>query len=202
VTLVWTSLALIAAIVTVLGTLALSLKLDVPPLKIGDREVSLTLGLKACPLCFYQRAFAFGTLGVLLVGLATKARRTGAVGVMAFPLAVAGCAVAGFHVWLEYKGELECPKGLADIGTAPQQALTALGILTLLLLIDSFRNASGGAYGFPTILSALILGGAFAVGCIYSVPPMAAAPKEAYEKPPDGCRPPYLDKKLEAAPPS
>jgi hypothetical protein len=202
VTLVWTSLALIAALVTVLGTLALSLNLNVPPVKIGDREVSLTKNLKACPLCYYQRTFAFATLGVLLIGLATKARRTGAVGVMALPLAVGGVAVAGFHVWLEHDGKLECPKGIADIGSAPQQSAVALGILTLLLLIDSFRNTSGGAYGFPTILSALILGGAFAVGCIYTVPPMAAPLKEAYEKPPDGCRPPNPYKEDKIAPES
>jgi hypothetical protein len=198
VSLAWTSLALIVALVASLGTVALSINLDVPPVKIGDREVALTKGLKACPLCFYQRTFVFGTLGVLLIGLATRARRTGAVGVMALPLAVAGCAIAGFHVWAEYDGKLECPKGIADIGTAPQQSAAALGLITLLLLIDSFRNTSGGAYGFPTILSALILGGAFAAGCIYTVPPMVTPPSEVYEKPPDGCRPPnpYKEDKI------
>jgi hypothetical protein len=190
----WTVLALIAALVTALGTLALSLELDLPPVNIADRQVNLTKGLKACPLCFYQRTFAFGALGVLLIGLLSGVRRTGAVGVLALPLAVGGVAVAGFHAWLEYDKKLECPLGIADIGTAPQQSLVALGILTLLLLIDSFRNTSGGWFGAPTVLLAVILGGASAFGCIKTVPQMVNPPKEAYEKPPDGCRPanPYL----------
>jgi disulfide bond formation protein DsbB len=199
----WTVLALFAALVASLGSAALSLKL--PPVTIGEQQVSLTRDLKACALCFYQRAFAFGTLGVLFIGLLTRARRTGVVGVMALPLAVAGVGVAGFHVYLEYTGVLECPKGLQEIGTAPQQSLAALGILTLLLLADSIRNTAGESYGVPTVLLALILGGGMAFACVTPpmVPPMPTPSKEAYENPPDGCRPanPYL-KKDEAQPTS
>jgi disulfide bond formation protein DsbB len=193
-TVAWTVLALIAALVTVAGTVALSLDVDLPPVNIGDRQVSLTKNLKACPLCFYQRTFAFGTLGVLLIGLLTRARRTGAVGVMALPLAIGGVSIAGFHAWLEYDKKLECPLGLADIGTAPQQALVALGIVALLLLIDSFRNSAGGSFGAPTVLLAIILGGAAAFGCIKTVPPLPAAPTQPYDaekQPLDMCRPPY-----------
>ena len=104
-----------------------------------------------------------------------------------------GCAlgVAGFHVYLELPQihVLECPKGLQEIGTAPQQSLVALSVLTLLLLIDALRNRSGGWFGFGTIFMALILGGAFAYGCTISTPPMVTPPREAYDKPPDGCRP-------------
>ena len=198
-TIAWTVLALIAALVASLGSAALSL--DLPPVTIGDQQVTLTRNLKACPLCFYQRTFAFGTLGVLFIGLLTKARRTGAIGVIALPLAIAGVGIAGWHAWLEYDGKLECPKGLLEIGTAPQQSLAALGILTLLLLADSVRNTAGESYGVPTVLMALILGGAMAFGCIKTMPPVATPPKEAYEKPPDGCRPanPYV--KEEQAPP-
>jgi disulfide bond formation protein DsbB len=35
----------------------------------GSLYLSLEMGLKACALCFYQRAFAFGLVGVLLTGL-------------------------------------------------------------------------------------------------------------------------------------
>ncbi len=187
VTLAWTWLALLAALVACLGSLALSLDL---PVKVGDQEINLGRNLKACPLCFYQRTFAFGAFGVLFIGLLTRARRTGAVGVMALPLAIGGVAVAGFHVWLEQAGKLECPKGLQEIGSAPQQSLAALGILTLLLLLDSFSNIRGGSFGVPTILLAIILGGAFAYGCKISTPPMKAPPAEEYNKPPDGCRVP------------
>lgn len=191
VTVAWTVLALIAALVASLGSLALSLDL---PVTISDQQINLGRNLKACPLCFYQRTFAFGALGVLLIGLMTRARRTGAVGVMALPLAIGGVAVAGFHVYLEYTGVLECPKGLQEIGTAPQQSLAALGVLTLLLLIDSLRNTSGGSFGVPTILLALILGGAFAYGCKISSPPFPKAPDKPYDaekQPLDTCRPPY-----------
>ncbi|HMF14475.1 MAG TPA: disulfide bond formation protein B [Gemmataceae bacterium] len=193
-TVAWTVLALIAALVASLGSVALSL--EPQTVTIGDQQVSLTKGLQACPLCFYQRSFAFGAFGVLLVGLFTRARRTGAIGVMALPLAIAGLGVAGWHVWLEYDGKLECPKGLQDIGTAPQQSLAALGILTLLLLFDSVRNTSGGWFGGATILLALILGGAFAYGSIKTIGTIPPPPKEAYEKPPTVCRPPnpYLPK--------
>ena len=34
----------------------------------GSLYLSLGLGLIACPLCFYQRTFAFAVLGVLILG--------------------------------------------------------------------------------------------------------------------------------------
>src|SRR5262245_8623293 len=49
----WTCLALLASLVGVAGTIYLS----------------LGLGLRACPLCFYQRVFIMGVAAVLAVGL-------------------------------------------------------------------------------------------------------------------------------------
>jgi hypothetical protein len=194
----WTCLALLAALVASLGSLALSLpdepKLDVPTVNIQGRDVALGKHLKACALCFYQRTFAFSAFGVLLIGLLTGARRTGAVGVIALPLAIAGLGVAGFHVWLERNGTLECPLGLADIGTSPQQSAVALGVLTLFLLFDVIRNSAGGNFGFGSILLALILGGAFAYGCIVSAPPLPperTSPYDPEKEPLDTCRRPY-----------
>src|SRR5262249_1535758 len=135
-----------------------------------------------------------GVFGVLAIGLLTGARRTGAIGVIALPLAIGALGIAGFHVYLEYKGILECPKGLLEIGTAPQQSIVALGILTLLLLLDSVRNSSGGTYGTTTILLALILGGAFAYASIETAPKPPKAPDKPYDEasqPLDTCRPPY-----------
>ena len=34
----------------------------------GSLYLSLGMGLKACPLCFYQRTFVMAALAVLLVG--------------------------------------------------------------------------------------------------------------------------------------
>jgi disulfide bond formation protein DsbB len=184
-------LALIAALVASAGSLLLSL--DIPPVKLGDQEIQLSRKLTACALCFYQRTFVFAALSVLLIGLFTRARRTGAIGVMALPLAVGGVAVAGFHVYLEYTKVLECPKGLLEIGTAPQQALAALAVLTLLLVIDSLRNMSGGSFGAFAFLLALILGGAMAYGCIESAPKLKPRdkPYDAETEPFNTCRPPY-----------
>src|SRR5688572_8973653 len=87
----------------------------------GSLYLSLGLGLVACPLCFYQRTFAFALVGLLGVGLLLPDRRPGRLCVLALPLAVGGLGVAAFHTYLAVSGTLECPLGIADIGTAPAQ---------------------------------------------------------------------------------
>lgn len=46
----------------------------------GSLLLSLVLGLKACPLCFYQRTFIMSLVGVLGIGLLTGAGRVHAWG--------------------------------------------------------------------------------------------------------------------------
>src|SRR5438128_11634203 len=82
---VWAGAALAVACAGLLGSLALS----------------WGLALKACPLCFYQRAFVMALVAVLGVGLLARAARPGRLGLLALPLAIAGLGVASFHVWLE-----------------------------------------------------------------------------------------------------
>src|SRR3979411_506515 len=79
---------------------------------IGSLALSLGLGLRACPLCFYQRTFAMRVAAVLAMGLLMRLRRTGGLSLLALPLALGGLGVALFHVSLEWNGTLECPKGL------------------------------------------------------------------------------------------
>lgn len=157
----------------------------------GSLHLSLGMGLIPCPLCFYQRSFVMGTTAVLLLGLLTGAKRLVCIAGLALPLAAAGAGVAGFHVYLEAAGKLECPAGVMDYGSAPQQSLAALGSLTMLLLLAtlSSRQASGGILG---VLLGLILGAGMAYGCVVSTPP---APKRTtpYEEPLKGCRPPYVE---------
>src|SRR5262245_58264254 len=78
----------------------------------GSVYLSVGMKLKACPLCFYQRAFVMGVAAVLIVGLLTDRRFHGMLNLLVLPLALAGLGVAGFHVYLEQTGRLECPKGL------------------------------------------------------------------------------------------
>src|SRR5437762_5605329 len=97
----WTWLAALVALVALAGSLYLS---------IG-------MGLKACPLCFYQRTFVMGVVAVLCLGLLLPGVRTSVLNVLALPLAVGGLAIAGWHTYLEAGGFLECPDGVFAIGS-------------------------------------------------------------------------------------
>src|SRR5688500_14959474 len=74
----------------------------------GSLYLSMGMKLKACPLCFYQRSFAMGVAAVLAMGLPTGRRQAGLL-TLVLPMIVAGLGVAGFHVYLEIAGKLECP---------------------------------------------------------------------------------------------
>jgi disulfide bond formation protein DsbB len=69
----------------------------------GSLWLSVGMGLKACPLCFYQRTFVMGVVAVLGIGLLTGQRHRGVLNLLALPLAVAGFGVAAFHVFLELR---------------------------------------------------------------------------------------------------
>jgi disulfide bond formation protein DsbB len=169
----------------------------------GSLYLSIGMGLVACPLCFYQRAFAMATCAVLAVGLLAGMGRTVPLSLLALPLAVAGLGVSGFHVYLEATDKLECPQGIHDIGgvknlgSAPQQALGALAILTLLLLLDGGNRMGAMRLGGAAFVLGLLLGGASAFGCIYSAPPLKARdkPYDPDTEPLNICRPPYVPPK-------
>jgi len=177
----WTWLALLTAAAAVAGSLYLSLGMD----------------LEACALCFYQRALAMAACAVLLVGLFAGDRRGASLSLLALPLAGAGLGIAGFHVHLEKSGALECPRGIFDVGTAPQQSLAVFVMLTALLLIDvgsACLRPSGASESAPSslaLIGACVLGGLMAWGCLRSVPPGKKAPPEPYKEPVKVCRPPY-----------
>jgi disulfide bond formation protein DsbB len=154
----------------------------------GSLALSWGLGLKACPLCFYQRSFMMAVVAVLGVGLLTGASTPGRLALLALPLAAAGLGVALFHVWLEMSGKLECPRGVLGLGTAPQQSLAAFAVLFSLLFVGVVR--AGAALGLPAV-GAVVLGGGLALASCTSNPPMPDAPKAPYAKAPDVCRPPY-----------
>jgi len=157
----------------------------------GSLLLSLVLGLKACPLCFYQRTFIMSLVGVLGIGLLTGAGRGARLGLLALPLAAAGMGVAAFHVFLEATGTLECPNGVFNLGTAPQQSLAMFLVVFGLLLGDVLTNPLAGNERWPALFAAIAVGGLLAVASCTSNPPMPEAPRQPYPKAPEICRPPY-----------
>src|SRR5688500_1794378 len=74
---------------------------------IGSVFLSVGLGLKACPLCFYQRSFVMAALAVLILGWFAQRSRPGFVCLLSVPLAWAGLGVAAFHEYLVLTNVLE-----------------------------------------------------------------------------------------------
>src|SRR5262249_39788492 len=149
------------------------------------------MNLKACPLCFYQRTFMMSLVAVLGMGLLGGAAKPARLSLLALPLAVAGLGVALFHVSLELRGKLECPAGMLGVGTAPQQRLAAFLGWLLLRVVDALRGPRPGAGPWPGLVWAIALGALLAVGSTTANPPPPPAPTQAYDKPPEVCRPPY-----------
>jgi len=158
----------------------------------GSLALSLVLGLKACPLCFYQRTFAMGLMGVLGMGLVAGVGRAERLSLLALPLATAGLGVALFHVSLELRDKVECPRGIFGLGTAPQQSLAAFVVLFALLLVDALRSPKPDAGPWIALVAAVVLGALLAVASCIANPPPPPTPTEAYpKKQPDICRPPF-----------
>jgi disulfide bond formation protein DsbB len=157
----------------------------------GSLWLSIGMHLKACPFCFYQRTFVMGVVAVLAVGVLTGPGHRAVLNLLALPLAVGGLGVAVFHEYLEQTGKLECPSGIAGIGTAPQQSLAALTLLFVLVMIGVIRSWLFGERRPLTAGAAVVLGLLLAWGALASSPPMPAPPTAAYTTPPDICRPPF-----------
>jgi hypothetical protein len=176
---------------------ATPLSLVWPPLLVallalaGSLWLSVGMGLKACPLCFYQRTFVMGVVAVLGIGVLAGRRHRGVLNLLALPLAVAGVGVAVFHEYLEQTGKLECPAGVMGIGTAPQQSLAVLVVLLALVAVGAVRSGSVGDAHGAAAGAAVVLGVLLAWGAVVSAPPMPPAPTKAYETPLDICRPPF-----------
>jgi disulfide bond formation protein DsbB len=151
----------------------------------GSVVLSVGMGLRACPLCFYQRTFAFSVAALLGVGLALRTEvRPEILARLALPLAVAGLGVAAFHVSLEWRGILECPAGLLGLGTVPLQSLVTHVLLAGLLVVGAARGPEGRPSALAVALL-IALGLVLAFACVWSAPPMPP-PNPTYG--PDGER--------------
>jgi hypothetical protein len=168
----WAIAALLAAGVALAGSLYLSLGME----------------LKACALCFYQRAFAMSLVALLGLGLLAGVARGGRLVLLALPLALGGLGVAAFHVYLDATGKLECPKAILDLGTAPQQSLAAFAVVTLLLVVGLVSQPGMGRW--LGLLAGLVLGGGLTVASLIANP-APPKPDKAYTTPLDTCRVPY-----------
>ncbi len=157
----------------------------------GSLYLSLGLGLRACPLCFYQRTFAFALVGVLTLGLLSPARRSGALNLLALPLAVGGLGVAAFHVYLELNGTLECPLGVGDVGTAPKQSLAIYVLVTLALAAGVVGEVRAAGYSAVSVVVALALGGAAVYGSVVANPPSPLKGPYPPDQRIETCRPVY-----------
>ena len=157
----------------------------------GSLYLSIGMGLKACPLCFYQRTFVLSVVGVLITSFASGSRAGGLAAVLSLPAATGGLGVAAFHVSLEVRGALECPTGVLGFGTAPQQSLAMFAVLTVLLLAGSLQGTRTGELRGLGWVTALILGCTFAAGSIASAPPLPEAPDKPYADELKTCRPPF-----------
>jgi len=157
----------------------------------GSLYLSLGLGLKACPLCFYQRTFIMAVAAVLAIGLCADRTRPALFCLLALPSALAGLGVAAFHEYLVVAEILECPKALLGLGTAPAQSLTIFAALVIALLLGAWSANRKGAFGL-----AIVLGGLMAWGSIASSPPMPPVPKTPYDpvtQPLEMCRPVFRE---------
>jgi disulfide bond formation protein DsbB len=100
-------------------------------MSLGSIYLSIGLNLAACPLCYYQRTFSFALLALLLSGLRVTGCRKITLSALALPLALGGLSVAAWHVGLELRGKMECPKGLSDFPDAPKESLLAFVLLVV-----------------------------------------------------------------------
>jgi disulfide bond formation protein DsbB len=157
----------------------------------GSLWLSIGMKLKACPLCVYQRTFVMGVVAVLGIGLLTGQRHRAVLNLLALPLVIGALGVAVFHVYLELIGKLECPTGVMGIGTAPQQSLTVLIVLLVVVAVGVLWSRLVGEQHPAAIGAALVFGLLLAWGAVESSPPMAPAPAQAYTTPLDICRPPF-----------
>lgn len=160
---------------------------------LGSLALSWGLGLKACPLCFYQRTFVMAAFAILGLGLFVERTRPGLICLLSVPMAWAGLGVAAFHEYLVLTNVLECPKALLGIGTAPAQSLAMFVVLAAATSLGACCGRSESPrQGASTLIGAVILGAVMAAACVKSSPPLPPVPKQPYDpvkQPLDMCRP-------------
>ena len=158
---------------------------------LGSLHLSLSMDLKACPVCYYQRAFMMSVAAILTFGLFLPGVPTAAQTVFALAPAFAGTAIATLHTYLVTSGDMECPAGITDMLVAPAESLLVYVMLMVCLLGDLFHQRKYVMQG----LGAMLLGFVFYTTCTRAVPKMdpPTAPYDS-SKALDTCRKAYREK--------
>jgi disulfide bond formation protein DsbB len=171
----WTRLALFVSVVGVVGSLYLSLGME----------------LKACSLCFYQRAFIMSVAAILALGLYMPGIPAAVLTPLALAPAAAGGWIAVVHVYLDATGVLECPIGVTGFLVAPQESLVVYLLLMIFLLIDLFHQNRYVMRG----IGAILIGYVLASTSMKATPP-GREPTAPYQTPKiDECRKIYREKR-------
>lgn len=161
----------------------------------GSLDLSLGLGLKACPLCFYQRSFAITAVLATAMLVWLDGFCSPRASLVALPLAVSGLGVATFHVYLVQAGKLKCPSALFGWGDGPMQSLAVFSALSFVCIAGAWSSRrAGGGGGTLAALAAVLLGAVTAWACIASAPSLPSPPDQPYDsvkQPFDMCRPPF-----------
>lgn len=153
---------------------------------VGSLYLSLEMGLKACPLCFYQRAFIMATAAILGLGLFMRGVPSAALTPLALASASAGACIAAFHLYLDLTQVLECPAGITGRITAPGESFAMYVLVLTLLLGDLFSRRIYVTHG----LGAMLIGFVFAVTSERATP-KPPTPPGPYTTELDGCRKVY-----------
>lgn len=161
----------------------------------GSLVLTLGLGLKACPLCFYQRTFAMAIVLAAGMLLWMDGLRSARVSTVSLPLATSGLGLALFHVYLVQSGKLECPSALFGWGDGPLQSLAIFVLLTVASIGEIAASRRDDTVRSSALVGVSLIAGLLtAWACIASSPPLPPPPVQAYDpvtQPLDMCRPPF-----------
>lgn len=140
---------------------------------LGSLILSVGLGLKACPLCFYQRSFMMAVLAIYAIGLwLAPGVPASSLALLCLAPASAGLGVAAVHTYLVTAGILVCPAGLFGLGSSPAQSLAVFILLNLLLVAAALLPPKGEKIPGPLLIAPFFAGALIAGLCIWSAPPM------------------------------
>ena len=91
---------------------------------------------------------------------------------LAAPLALGGLGVALFHVSLELRGILECPRGVLGFGSAPSQSLFAFALLCSAVIPAAVIGSRTMPRRFAVLTGSCLLGVMLGVAGLVSAPPL------------------------------